>query len=88
MKLSIGMDAIVGDFIEAAALAGASIKEGDGEDAPFRASVWIDPDNMLPLKRTITWKFGAFQVASISETYKNIAVDKKIDPDKFQLTKN
>ena len=66
----------------------AGRKGPNGEDAPFRASVWIDSDNMLPLKRTITWNFGGFQVASTGETYKDIAVDKKIDPDKFQLTKN
>jgi outer membrane lipoprotein-sorting protein len=59
-----------------------------GEDAPFRAAVWIDPDGMLPLKRTVTAKFGGVDVMSITETYKNIAVDKKIDSDKFQLPKN
>jgi outer membrane lipoprotein-sorting protein len=60
-------------------------KGPNGEDAPFRASVWLDPKTTLPMKRTITWKFAGVEVMSITESYDNLVVDKTIDPKRFQL---
>jgi hypothetical protein len=60
-------------------------KQPNGEDAPFQASVWLDPESSLPLKRTITWKFAGVQVIAIGDEYKNPALDKTIDPKTFQV---
>ncbi len=60
-------------------------KQPDGSDAPFRASVWLDPKTSLPLKRTITWKLAGVQVIAITEHYENLIVDEKLDPSIFQV---
>ena len=60
-------------------------KQPNGEDAPFQASVWIDPKTSLPLKRAIIWKFAGVQVMSIDEHYENLVIDEKIDDGKFKV---
>ncbi len=60
-------------------------KQPDGTDAPFRASVWLDPKTSLPLKRTITWKLVGVQVMAITEHYEHLVADEKIDPNTFHV---
>ena len=60
-------------------------KQPNGDDAPFQASVWIDPKTSLPLKRAITWKFAGVQVISIDERYENLVIDEKIDTATFKV---
>jgi outer membrane lipoprotein-sorting protein len=60
-------------------------KQPNGDDAPFRASVWLDAKTTLPLKRTVTWKLAGVEVMSITEDYKNLVADEKIDPKEFAV---
>ena len=60
-------------------------KQPNGDDAPFRASVWIDPMTSLPLKRSITWKLVGVQVMSIDERYENLVIDEKLDAGTFKV---
>jgi outer membrane lipoprotein-sorting protein len=60
-------------------------KQPNGTDASFRASVWLDANTNLPVKRAITWKLVGVEVISITEHYKNLVVDERIDPKEFEL---
>jgi outer membrane lipoprotein-sorting protein len=60
-------------------------KQPDGTDAPFRASVWLDPKTSLPVKRTIVWKLAGVQVIAITEHYEHLAANEKIDPSVFHV---
>ena len=60
-------------------------KQPDGSDAPFRASVWLDPKTSLPLKRAITWKLVGVQVMAITERYHHLVADAKVDPNTFHV---
>jgi outer membrane lipoprotein-sorting protein len=60
-------------------------KQPSGEDAPFRASVWIDSKTTLPLKREFTWKFMGVQVMAVTEKYENMVADEKLDAKLFEV---
>jgi outer membrane lipoprotein-sorting protein len=60
-------------------------KEPSGEDAPLRASVWIDLKTTLPLKRVITWKFMGAQAMAVTENYEKLVTDEKPDTAKFEI---
>lgn len=63
-------------------------KQPDGTDAPFQASVWLDPKTSLPLKRTITWKLQGVQVMAITEYYNDCGANEKIDSSIFHVPEN
>jgi len=49
-------------------------------------TVWLDAQTNLPLKRVVTYTFDG-KKATFTETYKEFAVDPKLDPDIFVLPK-
>jgi outer membrane lipoprotein-sorting protein len=53
---------------------------------PLKASVWIDTQTQMPLKRTLTGKVLGGEM-SITETYSAFTVDGKLDPKLFEIPK-
>jgi hypothetical protein len=57
-----------------------------GQDAPIPFSLWVDLESTLPLKRVLPWKIKAgHEFDLLTERYKNIEVDVKVDDGKFEL---
>jgi hypothetical protein len=52
----------------------------------FKASVWIDTQTLLPLKRVLTTEEGD-KAIRINETYAAFTVDAKQDPKLFEIPK-
>jgi hypothetical protein len=51
---------------------------------PAKASVWIDTQSQLPLKRTLVLE-DAGQTIRVTETYSAFTVDGKLDPKLFEI---
>jgi outer membrane lipoprotein-sorting protein len=60
-------------------------KQPSGEDAPLRASVWIDSKTTLPLKREFTWRFMGVPVMAVTESYEHSVTDEKLDAKEFEV---
>jgi hypothetical protein len=52
-----------------------------------KATVWIDTETQLPVKREVALQQNGVEEGRISETYSSFAVDGKIDATKFELPK-
>jgi hypothetical protein len=58
----------------------AALAQGDEESA----TVWIDPDTHLPLKRLVTAELQG-QPVSFTETYTEVSVNEPVDPAVFRI---
>jgi outer membrane lipoprotein-sorting protein len=56
------------------------------DDEPVTVVVWIDVETKVPLKRLFAMK-GEGKDMSVTETYRDVKLDGKIDPKKFELPK-
>jgi len=57
-----------------------------GQNTPMAATVWVDTQTQLPLKRVVRAEMGG-ETVTLTETYSNIRFNPKLGADFFQLPK-